>query len=300
MEPSLEKIAAGSQEALQNLFAQKGYSVYKFASDRTGDREIAKRVTKEVFSGLPSLLSRKENGGLSTPSLDRLLIARTKELCDSFQDLADIRGELFGRTAPSSPEQDSSLQGESFPPASSPSRPVSARAPSPAAEKTRASFSEDFPDSALPKEPEKDAPVSSGSGAPSAEPTLLTGLISPVVIPKEPKHSFEDVSSAAASREESRTSPVSPALYEIPSPSRKPLSPLYDESGFPEEPEEEELYDEKEGSGKSFLFGFFLFLLIVCILILGWAIIGILMDIGWLPYLDLGYGWFNETVYPLF
>ena len=74
---------------------------------------------------------------------------------------------------------------------------------------------------------------------------------------------------------------------------------FYDEPGFPEEPEDEELY-EKEGNGKSILFGFLLFLLIICILILGWAIVGILMDIGWIPYLDLGYSWFNETIYPLF
>ena len=95
LEPILKKIASGSAEALQSLFAQKGYSVYKFAADRTSDREIAKRVTKEVFSSLPSLLKRKTAEELSSISLDRLLIMRTRELCDSFQDLADIRGQLF-------------------------------------------------------------------------------------------------------------------------------------------------------------------------------------------------------------
>lgn len=73
MEPILEKIASGSTEALQSLFAQKGYSVYKFAADRTSDREIAKRVTKEVFSSLPSLLKRKTAEELSSISLDRLI-----------------------------------------------------------------------------------------------------------------------------------------------------------------------------------------------------------------------------------
>ena len=292
MEPILEKIASGSTEALQSLFAQKGYSVYKCAADRTSDREIAKRVTKEVFSSLPSLLKRKTAEELSSISLDRLLITRTRELCDSFQDLADIRGQLFGKTPSAAPGQDP-FQEDPFPPAppSSRSEPVS---PSNKTQASQASFSEDFPGSTLPKETEKSSPTSSGN-APSAEPTLLTGLISPVVVPKEPRPSFEDMSS----KDENRTSPDSPPLYEVPAPARRPLPSFYDEPGFPEEPEDEELY-EKEGNGKSILFGFLLFLLIICILILGWAIVGILMDIGWIPYLDLGYSWFNETIYPLF
>ena len=39
--------------------------------------------------------------------------------------------------------------------------------------------------------------------------------------------------------------------------------------------------------------------LLLSLLIL-WIICGILMDLGVLPYTDLGYQWFNETVYPLF
>lgn len=46
--------------------------------------------------------------------------------------------------------------------------------------------------------------------------------------------------------------------------------------------------------------GFFRFLLFLLLLILLWALIGVLMDIRLIPLYDLGYRWFNETIYPLF
>ena len=41
-------------------------------------------------------------------------------------------------------------------------------------------------------------------------------------------------------------------------------------------------------------------LLSLCVLAVLWLIAGILMSMGWLPALDLGYGWFNEALFPLF
>ena len=31
-----------------------------------------------------------------------------------------------------------------------------------------------------------------------------------------------------------------------------------------------------------------------------WIVAGILMDLGILPYYDLGFAWFNANLYPLF
>lgn len=42
------------------------------------------------------------------------------------------------------------------------------------------------------------------------------------------------------------------------------------------------------------------FLLLLMLLILLWAVAGVLMDIRIIPKFDLGYRWFNQTVYPLF
>lgn len=50
---------------------------------------------------------------------------------------------------------------------------------------------------------------------------------------------------------------------------------------------------QKRGS-----FGKFLVVLIVLFLL--WALIGVLMALGYLPALDLGYSWFSRTIYPLF
>ena len=41
-------------------------------------------------------------------------------------------------------------------------------------------------------------------------------------------------------------------------------------------------------------------LLLILLLILLWTLAGVLMDVKVLPAYDLGYRWFNQTVYPLF
>lgn len=46
--------------------------------------------------------------------------------------------------------------------------------------------------------------------------------------------------------------------------------------------------------------GFARFLLILLLLALLWALAGVMMDIQLIPAYNLGYRWFNETVYPLF
>ncbi|MCE5189524.1 MAG: hypothetical protein LLF75_10165 [Eubacteriales bacterium] len=46
--------------------------------------------------------------------------------------------------------------------------------------------------------------------------------------------------------------------------------------------------------------GFVRFLLILLLLLLLWALAGVLMDIHLIPSYDLGYRWFNTTIYPLF
>jgi len=39
---------------------------------------------------------------------------------------------------------------------------------------------------------------------------------------------------------------------------------------------------------------------LILILALFWMLAGVLMKLGYLPAVDLGYGWFNRTVYPFF
>lgn len=55
---------------------------------------------------------------------------------------------------------------------------------------------------------------------------------------------------------------------------------------------------EKEGGGFLFWLAFLLLLLlnVFCL----WAIVGLLMNMGFLPVTDLGYSWFHENVAPLF
>ena len=46
--------------------------------------------------------------------------------------------------------------------------------------------------------------------------------------------------------------------------------------------------------------GFLTFLLVLLLLVLLWVLAGVLMGLGYLPKLGLGYGWFNTNVFPFF
>lgn len=46
--------------------------------------------------------------------------------------------------------------------------------------------------------------------------------------------------------------------------------------------------------------GFLTFLLVVFLLALLWVLAGVLMGLGYVPQLDLGYNWFNMNVFPFF
>ena len=85
---------------------------------------------------------------------------------------------------------------------------------------------------------------------------------------------------------------------------KKPLPPLerthaYMEAdrAFPKPtsaPEPEKPARKRRGGG----FVRFLLILLLCVLL--WALAGVLMEIRLIPTYDLGYHWFNATIYPVF
>ncbi len=91
--------------------------------------------------------------------------------------------------------------------------------------------------------------------------------------------------------------------YEAPKPKKK-AKPVREEKpvevyeAFDEEAEEEEEEDDRPRNKGLFIFC--IILNIVLILILLWFLGGLLVNLGVLPQMDLGYSWFNNTIYPLF
>ncbi|MCF0228109.1 MAG: hypothetical protein HUJ76_00255 [Parasporobacterium sp.] len=57
-------------------------------------------------------------------------------------------------------------------------------------------------------------------------------------------------------------------------------------------------YQEKKGHGAGFVIC--LIINIILVLLLIWFLIGLLANLSVIPAIDLGYSWFNGTVYPLF
>lgn len=57
---------------------------------------------------------------------------------------------------------------------------------------------------------------------------------------------------------------------------------------------------EKKSGSSRFSQGLSVFFLIVFLLLLLWTLAGVLMGLGFVPKFDLGYDWFNRSVFPLF
>lgn len=57
---------------------------------------------------------------------------------------------------------------------------------------------------------------------------------------------------------------------------------------------------EKKSGSSRFGHGLSVFFLIVFLLLLLWTLAGVLMGLGFVPKFDLGYDWFNRSVFPLF
>ncbi|MCQ2513347.1 MAG: hypothetical protein MJ092_08205, partial [Lachnospiraceae bacterium] len=97
--------------------------------------------------------------------------------------------------------------------------------------------------------------------------------------------------------------------YEAPKPKKK-ARPVREESpvdvydALDEETEYDDQYDDDEEELKPHhnkgLFLICILLNVVLILVLLWFLGGLLVNLGVLPEMDLGYSWFNNTIYPLF
>lgn len=79
-------------------------------------------------------------------------------------------------------------------------------------------------------------------------------------------------------------------------PLERTLAYMQADGALPRERSQQKLAVRKHGHHG----GFGKFLLLLLLLVLLWALAGVLMDIHLIPAYDLGYRWFNQTVYPLF
>ncbi len=270
MELWIQNLKQKTAESQQDFFSRKGYSVYKYALDLTQSREIARSVTKEVFQDANEEICQMPDSECTNENIDRLLIRKTKQYCDSFLDLTTIQAQLFGTQA-------------------TVAAPVTVPAPAPV------SVPSSSPDVPPEKQPSSSSPVSIDTEENQPQPSLYTDFSPPVPVVQNTSSLQEDMVSESSSPEEifreasSQAAPVPDSIYtrlnqrEFPSPNLR------------ESFAEQEIYPRRRG-----LSAFLIFLLILLSLLFLWAIVGILMDMGWIPAYDLGYSWFNENVFPLF
>lgn len=59
-------------------------------------------------------------------------------------------------------------------------------------------------------------------------------------------------------------------------------------------------YVPKEESRFGLNSTFAIIMLSLCVITALWFIIGVMMSMGWFPRVDLGYGWFNKTLFEVF
>lgn len=260
-------------EGKQEFFSHKGYSVYKYALDRSQNREIARNATKEVFQDAVDWIRHRPQEEWTEQAIDRLLIRKTRDYCDSFLDLTEIQSELFGTAE----DTDVSI------------RPEKAPEPSPEPEAVSPSFA---PQTSSPAPSE---PSVQKSPSPS-EPFLYTDFTSPVPAVNPRPLEAESAGTVSAMQQEQI---FENAVSRVNPPPLRPSVRL-DEETFPQAGFPDTYSPNLYGPRHTALSVFCIILLLLFILVLLWAIGGILMDIGWIPEYDLGYSWFNENVFALF
>ena len=106
-------------------------------------------------------------------------------------------------------------------------------------------------------------------------------------LPTQPQKNDRQAASVRPAYSPAETSPKSEVPYSKKK-ERSDVRTLRDEV-FAEEPRE-----RKRGQGFTVVA-----LIVVCLLLL-WVVTGVAMTMKWIPFYDLGYSWFNSTIFRLF
>lgn len=295
----IKRYREGDEAALGELFKYCGSDIYRRALEKTGDKARARQVTRDTFAEITEQL-------------------KTSDAADGFL--------LYVQTLAVKNAERALLTGE---------QPVQA---APGEQPAQADASEKIEPAAQPVQPAQPALTAPMPAAQPAAGASGVGTVPiPIIAPKFAASGRREQAQPPAPAGETEKRQL-PAAEEKPAPAAIPAEPPKTDMSLPPEPPKadpslppepvfqapkweeiggdaapvqtvktEPLPAEGEVQGKAAprrrtSFGRVLstIFLILLILLLLWAIAGILMSINLLPRLDLGYAWFNRVCFPLF
>ncbi|MBR2696450.1 MAG: hypothetical protein IKE48_02975 [Parasporobacterium sp.] len=317
MNDIIQEIRSGNKDAVKSVYQEYAKDVYNFAKSITGDHDSALAATKKTFL---TLFKNIQNG--EEPS--NIRTAALKLAYDEAYKMASPKAEAAAQEEVPAEEAPAEEPAYAEPMFQRRERKTPVQV-----EPEYDEYEEDYVDD-YEEEDDGFVPPQRPQDADREEVYIPKGgydtlKIEPVDVPEEEE---------APVRPRRRRAPVveedyeeeAPVRQERPVRQRRPRQEEYDEVEYEEErprqkkkapkvdvyaidengDEYDDYYDddyEEEEAPKPRNKGLFIFCIIlniILILILLWFLGGLLVNLGILPDIDLGYSWFNGHIYPLF
>lgn len=284
----VQRIRRGDREALKTLIAEYGAGVYRKAYQKTQDKELAREATRKTFAQLVTTLQEQWD----MDGWELWLNALAKKNIETFgnirTDMAFVQGELdrelFCNPAGDKPQTAASVVNPitgfwQEGPLAAQQTPAQAGAfPRTAAQQTPAQ-TDPFPRTTAQQsviQPVQAVPSVAGTQQASASPYAANAA------------QFALQRQALAARAHPAAAPQSAHRR-----------PAHGKKAGQAKLHSDRLFDEaKQSKPRSPVPAVILLILVCCILV--WLVLGVVMSMGWLPRLDLGYSWCNKILHVAF
>ena len=287
----IQEIRSGNKDAVKQVYQEYAKDVYNFAKSITGDHDSALAATKKTFL---TLFKNIQNG-------DEPANLRTAALKIAYDEAYKMAAPAQEEAAPqpaAAPAQEEDIYAE---PMFQPRSGRTSQIP-PVVEDE---YEEEYEDS-YEEEEDDFVPPSRPQDADREEVYIPKGGYDTLKI--EPV----DVDEEAAEMRGRRRRPTEEFDEDAPRNRRRQSS--QDEASRRHRSRSEESHDDRRYDDDYYdddyeeetkprnkgLFIFCIILNVILILILLWFLGGLLVNLGVLPDIDLGYSWFNAHIYPLF
>ncbi len=282
MDNMIQEIRSGNKDAVKSVYQEYAKDVYNFAKSITGDHDSALAATKKTFLTLfKNIQNGDEPANLRTAALK---IAYD----EAYQMAAPAKEEAPAPAAQEEPVEEPSYAEPMFQQRTGrvPQAPVIEDEYEDGYDEPYEEEEDDFVAPNRPQDANREEVYVPQGG-------YDTLKIEPV-----------DVEEEQVEMRGRRRRPAAQIEEEEAPRRRRKAAPVYEEE-VEEEVDEyydddyDDEYEEVKPRNKG-LFIFCIILNVILILILLWFLGGLLVNLGVLPDIDLGYSWFNAHIYPLF
>ena len=281
MDNMIQEIRSGNKDAVKSVYQEYAKDVYNFAKSITGDHDSALAATKKTFL---TLFKNIQNG-------DEPANLRTAALKIAYDEAYQMAAPAKEEPAPAAQEEPVEEPAYAEPMFQQRTGRV------PQAPVIEDEYEDEYDE---PYEEEEDDFVAPNRTQDANREEVYVPQGGYDTLKIEPV----DVEEEQVEMRGRRRRPAAQIEEEVAPRRRRKAAPVYEEE-VEEEVDEyydddyDDDYEEVKPRNKG-LFIFCIILNVILILILLWFLGGLLVNLGVLPDIDLGYSWFNAHIYPLF